>query len=125
MRLVEFCISLPWYLKSQRGWTKMILRKACQGLLPEEVLWRKDKDSLMWYYNRVLLDAKLEDFIQAIQDEKPALEPYIQFKKLWGACQDYRQTPNDEAAAYIFNGAALAFWLRQQRALAQSITSRM
>ncbi len=124
VRLVEFCVSLPWYLKSHRGWTKMILRKACQDLLPEDVIWRKDKDSLMWYYNRLLLDVKLGDLLDAIRNEKSTLETYINYNKLWQICQNYCQAPSDEDARHIMHGAALAIWLQQQRELAKTITTR-
>jgi asparagine synthase (glutamine-hydrolysing) len=42
-RLVEFCISLPLSLKINGGWTKYILRKGINDLLPESIVWRKNK----------------------------------------------------------------------------------
>jgi len=42
-RLVEFCISLPLSLKIKEGWTKYILRKGINDLLPESIVWRKNK----------------------------------------------------------------------------------
>jgi asparagine synthase (glutamine-hydrolysing) len=42
-RLVEFSISLPLKYKIQNGWTKWILRKAVESLLPRDVVWRKNK----------------------------------------------------------------------------------
>lgn len=42
-RLVEFSIALNNDLKIYNGWTKHILRKAAQPLLPDEVVWRKYK----------------------------------------------------------------------------------
>jgi asparagine synthase (glutamine-hydrolysing) len=41
--LVEFIFSLPDSYKLQDGWTKFILRKAVQPILPEEITWRIDK----------------------------------------------------------------------------------
>lgn len=42
-RLVEFCVSLPLNLKIKEGWTKYILRKGINDLLPESIVWRKNK----------------------------------------------------------------------------------
>lgn len=43
-KLVEYCLSLPEeYLISQNGETKHIFRDAMRGIVPEEVLDRKDK----------------------------------------------------------------------------------
>lgn len=42
-RLVDYVFSLPTVYKIRKGWTKWILRMAVQDLLPEEIVWRKDK----------------------------------------------------------------------------------
>ncbi|PZX57777.1 asparagine synthase (glutamine-hydrolysing) [Algoriphagus ratkowskyi] len=41
--LVEFVFSMPAEFKIHNGWTKYLMREAFQGLLPEEITWRKDK----------------------------------------------------------------------------------
>lgn len=40
-RIVEYLYSLPWSYKDYNSFEKGLLRKASEGLLPEEVLWRK------------------------------------------------------------------------------------
>ena len=42
-RLVEMCLSLPFRLKVRSGWTKWILRRAMSGIVPDSIMWRKDK----------------------------------------------------------------------------------
>jgi asparagine synthase (glutamine-hydrolysing) len=42
-RLVEFCLSIAPEFKIQKGWTKYILRKATEDVLPPSISWRKDK----------------------------------------------------------------------------------
>ena len=42
-RLVELSLSLPLDLKIKNGWTKYILRKFADGLLPNSIVWRKNK----------------------------------------------------------------------------------
>jgi asparagine synthase (glutamine-hydrolysing) len=42
-QLVEFLFSLPPELKIKEGWTKWLLRKSMENLLPKEIVWRKDK----------------------------------------------------------------------------------
>lgn len=41
--LVEFLFTLPPHLKIKNGWTKWLLRKTAEPLLPPEIVWRKDK----------------------------------------------------------------------------------
>jgi asparagine synthase (glutamine-hydrolysing) len=42
-RLVEFLLSIPAAYKIHDGWSKFLGRSAFDGLLPDEVVWRKDK----------------------------------------------------------------------------------
>ncbi|HEY9188660.1 MAG TPA: asparagine synthase (glutamine-hydrolyzing) [Ignavibacteria bacterium] len=42
-RVVEFVMSIPITYKIYNGWSKYILRKAMEGILPPEIQWRKDK----------------------------------------------------------------------------------
>lgn len=43
VQLVEFSFNQAAPLRIYQGWTKWILRKAMEGSVPAEVLWRKDK----------------------------------------------------------------------------------
>jgi asparagine synthase (glutamine-hydrolysing) len=42
-RLVELTLNIPLEYKIKNGWTKYMLRKAIEGTVPHEVVWRKDK----------------------------------------------------------------------------------
>jgi asparagine synthetase B (glutamine-hydrolysing) len=42
-RLVEYVNGIPSIFKLYRGWSKWLLRLAMRDLLPEKILWRKDK----------------------------------------------------------------------------------
>jgi asparagine synthase (glutamine-hydrolysing) len=42
-RLVEYVLDIPACYKIHDGWTKYILRKAVEDILPPEVVWRRDK----------------------------------------------------------------------------------
>lgn len=39
--IVEYAYNMPWSIKSREGREKGIVREAMEGLLPEEILWRK------------------------------------------------------------------------------------
>jgi asparagine synthase (glutamine-hydrolysing) len=41
--LVEFVLSLPAGFKMHEGWSKYVQRKAGEGLIPAEIVWRRDK----------------------------------------------------------------------------------
>ena len=42
-RLVEYAFTVPACYKIHNGWTKYILRKAIEDLLPHDIVWRRDK----------------------------------------------------------------------------------
>jgi asparagine synthase (glutamine-hydrolysing) len=42
-RLVEYCFTLPYDDKLGAGWTKILLRRASEDLLPEAIRWRRKK----------------------------------------------------------------------------------
>jgi asparagine synthase (glutamine-hydrolysing) len=42
-RLVEFLASVPFRYKIHEGWTKYIARVAMQDILPNSIVWRRDK----------------------------------------------------------------------------------
>jgi asparagine synthase (glutamine-hydrolysing) len=121
VRLVEFCIGLPWHWKTHHGWTKMIMRRAMEPYLPAEVVWRRDKDSLMWEFNRLILKARAEYFYQVTCDEQASLKPYVNFEKLMQAWQEYLTLSDETHAEWIWSGIALALWLRRQRRIQASL----
>lgn len=42
-RLVEYCLSLPSEMSFNNGWSRLILRKAMHGIIPETIRWRFGK----------------------------------------------------------------------------------
>ena len=107
-------------LKPTRGWTKMILRRAMEPYLPAEVVWRRDKDSLMWEVNRLILKVRAEYFYQITCDEQSSLKPYVDLGKLMQCWQEYLTRGEEKHSEWIWSGVALAMWLRRQRDLQAS-----
>ena len=108
VRLAEFCLGLPWQLKTQRGWTKYILRRVLDHELPVDVIWRKDKDSLMWEVNRSILKEQADYFYQTTLDEQANLRPYIDLRKLMKFWQEYLTLGDEKHAESLWSGVALA-----------------
>ena len=64
-RVVEFISNLRDDLKIRDGWTKYINRKAVDGLLSDEVVWRKNK--LGWPVpEKEWLDGPLKNWADSI-----------------------------------------------------------
>lgn len=59
--LVEYVFTLPDEFILNNGWTKYILRKSMEGLLPDKITWRKDKIGFeppqeQWMHNVYFVD---------------------------------------------------------------------
>ena len=61
--LVEFIFSLPAHLKMHDGWTKLLLRKAMDKKLPDEIVWRKDKVGFEPPQKYWMQDPALQEYI--------------------------------------------------------------
>jgi asparagine synthase (glutamine-hydrolysing) len=114
VRLVEFCLGLPWWLKTQHGWSKMILRRSMEPLLPPEITWRKDRTHLNWPFSLEILRQRKDYFRQLFDESRPALSQYIDFPKLEKNWRFFFANGNEDAAGLIWDGIALALWLRRQ-----------
>ena len=62
--LVEFVFSLPPYFKIFNGWTKWIMRNAFSDLLPDEIVWRKDKIGYEPPQKNWMENKKAKDMVQ-------------------------------------------------------------
>jgi len=83
--LVQFLFSLPAGFKIRDGWTKWLLRKSMSGLLPDEVLWRKDKIGFEPPQKNWMENAGLKEYIQEARRklvQKGILEPKVLNKKI-------------------------------------------
>lgn len=58
-RVVEFAFQLPATYLIRDGWHKWILRKTMENILPDEVLWRRNKLGMPFPYERFSTDNKM------------------------------------------------------------------
>lgn len=76
-RLVEFCLSLPASQRIAEGWTRMIFRRAMEGILPPEIQWRAGKSNLSPYYYRTIYQRDQELLLEVLEENRERLAPYI------------------------------------------------
>jgi asparagine synthase (glutamine-hydrolysing) len=68
--LVQFIFSLPAAYKIRQGYTKWLLRKSMDGLLPGEIVWRREKTGFEPPQQSWMQDKRVGD---AIQEAKKVL----------------------------------------------------
>jgi len=64
-QLVEFLFSLPNEFKIYDGWTKYIMRKAFEPILPKEITWRVDKIGYEPPQSRWMENKAIKDLIES------------------------------------------------------------
>ncbi|MBD0286188.1 MAG: asparagine synthase (glutamine-hydrolyzing) [Flavisolibacter sp.] len=62
--LVEFLFTLPAEYKIADGWTKHVARKAFESILPQEIVWRKDKIGYEPPQKSWMAHKKVQDLIE-------------------------------------------------------------
>lgn len=74
--IVDYVWNIPWQIKNYKGREKGLLRMAAQGILPEDVLWRRKSPYPKTHHPGFLkaVSSKLQDIIN---DPSSPLLPFI------------------------------------------------
>ncbi|WP_174730767.1 asparagine synthase (glutamine-hydrolyzing) [Mesobacillus harenae] len=80
-RLVEYAWNIPWEMKMYKGREKGILRKSLEGLLPDEVLYRK-KSPYPKTHHPQYTEAVLQLLNECLQDSHSALHEFFDKNQL-------------------------------------------
>lgn len=116
-RLIDFCVGLPEEQKFSEGRTRLVLRRAMEGVLPKEIQWRADKGNLGPAFHHGLrnMDAEL---MQSV-DLEP-LRAHVDVEALERMRTDYYRAAADGAAPseadplLLFRMTTLAVWMNSQ-----------
>ena len=114
-RIAQYLYNVPWEFKDYGGREKGLLRKAAEGLLPDEVLYRKKCPFPKTYdpsYTRAVekrLQALIETKNAPVWDmvDRAQLEKYLKEETPWPWYGQLMRKP--QTAAYMLQ---LDFWLR-------------
>lgn len=113
-RLVEFCLALPPEQKLYHGWTRFVMRRALDGVLPEQVQWRGGKTLNSAAFTYGLLHLERQRLDQVIVEDPSDIEPYVDIAVLRKAYHRYlspEKRRSDEMK--VWQAVTLALWLRQ------------
>jgi asparagine synthase (glutamine-hydrolysing) len=116
-RVVEFCIRIPYEQKLLGGWTRSILRRGMEGILPPIVQWRVGKGDLGAQAKLGLLEHERALVEDVVLHNPEAIAGYVDCEALRTAYRRYAADPGmqDRETYYVMVAVTLAVWLRQQR----------
>jgi asparagine synthase (glutamine-hydrolysing) len=114
--LLEFCLSLHPSEKLSNGWSRLVLRKAMQDILPPRIQWRTDKidfrDNLvggMLRNHEPLLD-------RTFGAEADRVAPYVDIPEMRAAYRRLQESPASvpmDDVLHVWRTTWLSQWLKQ------------
>jgi asparagine synthase (glutamine-hydrolysing) len=113
-RLVEYCLALPPEQKLHDGWTRVVERRAMEGVVPEEVRWRIGKANLSPNFKRGLFNDDRHVVEDVILKDPQVIDEYVDVAALRKAFQRHTSGPiRDADALDVYAAVTLALWLRR------------
>jgi len=115
-RLIEFCLSLPAEQKIRRGWTRMVMRRAMDGVLPRKIQWRKGKTDMAAAFKYGLLRFGRDHMDRFILREPEFLGDYVDMDTLRAAHQRVLNSNGSVSdVMWIQRSLSLALWLQRRK----------
>jgi len=113
-RLMEFCLALPPEQKLHQGWTRVVMRRAMDQILPDAVRWRVGKADLSPNFKRRLWDRDRDLLDDVIVNDPQVIEDYVDVSALRDAYRRYASQPMaEDDALTVYSAVTLALWLRR------------
>ncbi|MBK1731482.1 hypothetical protein CKO41_06675 [Thiococcus pfennigii] len=119
-RLAEFSMAIPAEQRVHDGFSRMIVRRALQGQLPDQVCWRSDKGNLAHNLQASLLKYEGPLLDDLFTNERQTLGCYLDLERLDRVYGRYKREQRSAQLHEIWAAANLAAWLRQHPALTPS-----
>ena len=111
-KLVQLGLALPDHLKVRDGWSKVALRLATEGFVPDAVRWRKTKlgfaaPDRMWLTED--LRQPITDLLAGSLRAARYLDP-VRLRRWYDASKSAR--PTTETVLGLFRVLSLEMWMR-------------
>ncbi len=113
-QVVEFCLGLPAHEKLSRGWSRLVLRRAMAGMVPDSILQRRDKIDFSVHLARGLVRHHNERIIDLLGSAASPLVPFIdldQARTVYAAIAADPDAASGRAVQMVWRAAALGIWL--------------
>lgn len=113
-RLVEFCLALPSEQKLCDGWGRIVMRRALEGILPEQIQWRGGKANLTENFDDGLLRRNYPILDDTMSNKIQYLENYIDLDFIQAAYQRIisgKEPVKNSDSTAVWQAVTLALWM--------------
>lgn len=117
-RLVQFCLSMPAEQKLDRGWSRLILRRAMEGVLPPLIQWRRDKLDFAPHLAAGMVDRHGALIDAVLNGSTGDVAPYVNLVQLRGAFERLvcmRDKADGADVQAVWRAVSLGLWLETLR----------
>ena len=112
-RVVEFCLALPPEQKLSAGWSRAVLRRAMDNILPRQVQWRPQKSNLAPGFDYGLLANSGPLIKKVIRDKANEVEALVNQAALREAYERLVSgITKPEDGLDVWKAVTLAWWLQ-------------
>ena len=108
-RLVELCLSIPWFHKTHGGWPKSLIRDAFRGVLADPIRSRGTSCSPHFQFTETLLRS-LEPWLETQVSHVGIAGAYVEPAAVRDAWEKWRRGDASQADTVLRAGALIA-WL--------------
>ena len=117
-RLLEFCLSLPPEQKLNQGWSRLVMRRAMNNIIPEQVQWRRGKANMSpsFLYGLLTLNRDIVDDV--MQNHLESIAAYVDTNSLRKAYKQLISANEFKSAEIsialdIWKAVMLSVWLNR------------
>lgn len=108
-RLIEFSLAIPPTQQFSDGWTRSIIRRSLDDILPEKNQWRPWKTSVSEaFWNALSADDKQ---ISQLYNEPGPLARYVNPESLETSHRRFKRKPTSQDARSLWRALSLYIWL--------------
>jgi asparagine synthase (glutamine-hydrolysing) len=114
-RLVEFCLAIPDEQKLGNGWTKLILRRGMEGILPPKIQWRgwAATNNMPLFYDH-FRSHRYHLLEQILSSDLRLVEEFVDIKAVKKNWREEYKTSSGNRRKY-WDIASLYLWLQRNR----------
>ena len=111
LRLVEFCVAIPHRQKISNGWTRLVMRRAMDGILPEEIQWRVGKVDFTPSILHAIINVERSLLDDVLRQCQKALDTYTDPQALAVRFKCFLSNPTAYDPSPLWPVLALGLWL--------------
>jgi len=112
-RLIEFCLALPANQKLNRGWTRVVMRRALVDILPDRVRLRGGKANLSPAFTKGLAGPNAQLLKSTLLSPPGIAAAYLDMGAVRKAYDHYCSEGAESDALAVWKATTLAEWLRR------------